>query len=84
MSCRILKTNMEFAMMDALVKKAKEAGIETIKGFYYPTMKNGMVKDFYAEQGFTKISEDEQGNTIWELDLKNKYENKNKFIKMEE
>lgn len=84
MSCRVLKRDMEFAMMDALVKKAKEAGIETIKGFYYPTMKNGMVKDFYAEQGFTKISEDEQGNTIWELDLKNKYENKNKFIKMEE
>lgn len=84
MSCRVLKRDMEFAMMDALVKKAKEAGIETIKGYYYPTMKNGMVKDFYAEQGFTKISEDEQGNTIWELDLKNKYENKNKFIKMEE
>ena len=84
MSCRVLKRDMEFAMMDTLVDKAKKAGIEIIKGFYYPTMKNGMVKDFYAEQGFTKISEDEQGNTIWELDLKNKYENKNKFIKMEE
>lgn len=84
MSCRVLKRNMEFAMMDALVKKAKDAGIETIKGFYYPTMKNGMVKDFYAEQGFIKINEDEQGNTEWEFDLKKEYENKNKFIKMEE
>lgn len=84
MSCRVLKRDMEFAMMDALVKKAKEAGIDTIKGFYYPTMKNGMVKYFYAEQGFTKINEDEQGNTEWEFDLKKEYENKNKFIKMEE
>lgn len=84
MSCRVLKRDMEFAMMDALVKKAKNAGIETIKGFYYPTVKNGMVKDFYAEQGFTKISEDEKGNTIWELNLNKNYENKNKFIKVEE
>ncbi len=84
MSCRVLKRDMEFAMMDALVRKAKKAGIETIKGFYYPTAKNAMVKEFYAEQGFTKISEDEQGNTTWELDLTKEYENKNKFIKVEE
>ena len=58
--------------------------IETIKGFYYPTAKNAMVKEFYGEQGFTKISEDEQGNTTWELDLTKEYENKNKFIKVEE
>lgn len=84
MSCRVLKRDMEFAMMDMLVNKSKEAGIEMIKGFYYPTMKNGMVKNFYEEQGFTKINEDEQGNTIWKLDLKKEYKNKNKFIKVEE
>lgn len=84
MSCRVLKRDMEFAMMDALVREAKKAGIETIKGFYYPTAKNAMVKEFYGEQGFTKISEDEQGNTTWELDLTKEYENKNKFIKVEE
>lgn len=82
MSCRVLKRDMEFAMMDVLVDKAKKAGIETIKGFYYPTAKNAMVKEFYKLQGFNKISEDQAGNTVWELDLKQEYNNKNKFIKI--
>ena len=82
MSCRVLKRDMEFAMMDVLVEKAKKAGIETIKGFYYPTAKNAMVKEFYKLQGFNKISEDQAGNTVWELDLKQEYNNKNKFIKI--
>lgn len=84
MSCRVLKRDMEYAMMDELVKKAKEKNIEKIKGFYYPTAKNNMVKDFYDLQGFTKIEEDENGNTIWELDLTKEYKNKNKFIKVED
>lgn len=83
MSCRVLKRDMEFAMMDILVKKAKQIGINRIKGYYYPTAKNGMVKNFYALQGFDKNSEDEQGNSIWTLDITN-YENKNKFIEIEE
>jgi len=84
MSCRVLKRDMEFAMMDELVKRAKEKGIETIKGFYYPTAKNNMVRNFYEWQGFTKVKEDEEGNTIWELDLNKEYVNKNQFIKIEE
>ena len=83
MSCRVLKRDMEFAMMDSLVKKAKEKGVNQIKGYYYPTAKNGMVKDFYSLQGFDKISEDTEGNTVWNLDIKG-YENKNKFIEVEE
>ena len=83
MSCRVLKRDMEFAMMDSLVKKAKEKGVNKIKGYYYPTAKNGMVKEFYGMQGFDKISEDINGNTIWSLDIK-KYENKNKFIEVED
>lgn len=66
MSCRVLKRDMEFAMMDEFVKSAKANGIKRIKGFYYPTAKNAMVKEFYGAQGFEKISEDEVGNTIWE------------------
>lgn len=84
MSCRVLKRDMEYAMMDSLVEKAKNEGIQIIKGFYYPTAKNGMVKDFYYKQGFTKTSEDENGNTVWELDITKNYERKNRFIKMEE
>ena len=81
MSCRVLKSDMEFAMMDSLVKKAKDANIDQIYGYYYPTVKNKMVKDFYDIQGFTKIEEDKEGNTTWKLDVNN-YRNKNKFIKL--
>ena len=80
MSCRVLKRDMEFAMMDSLVARAKEAGLEKIKGYYYPTAKNNMVRDFYDRMGFTKVSEDGEGNTVWEFDLGPEYENKNTHI----
>lgn len=80
MSCRVLKRNMEFAMMDELVNKCKVADICKIRGYYYPTAKNSMVKDFYASQGFSMVSEDERGNTIWEYTIPECYEKKNKVI----
>lgn len=76
MSCRVLKRNMEFAMMDELVEKAEMAGIKNIFGYYYPTAKNAMVKDFYKLQGFKKVSADEEGNTIWKFEVPKKYEKK--------
>lgn len=82
MSCRVLKRDMEFAMMDELVSKAKAMGIKKILGYYYPTAKNAMVKDFYGLQGFSKISEDEQGNTVWEFIITDDYENKQHVIEV--
>lgn len=81
MSCRVLKRDMEYAMMDELVKICKNKGIEEIIGYYYPTAKNKMVKDFYSLHGFNKIEEDELGNTKWRLIINN-YENKNEVIKV--
>ena len=83
MSCRVLRRDMEFAMLDRLVERCREQGITTIKGYYYPTAKNNMVKDLYGRFGFDKISEDEQGNTIWQLDVAD-YENKCHVIKVED
>ena len=82
MSCRVLKRDMEFAMMDELVEKCQSAGITKIVGYYYPTAKNGMVKDFYAMQGFVKVAEDETGNTVWEYVVTSQYEKKNKVIEV--
>lgn len=84
MSCRVLKRDMEYAMMDELVHKCRNAGIKSIYGYYYPTKKNGMVKDFYSLQGFTKIQEDEEGNTVWKYDIVKEYERKNKVIHVNE
>ncbi len=63
MSCRVLKRDMEFAMLDELVKAAKEKGVVRLIGHYYPTKKNGMVAQLYTDLGFTKEGED------WTLDV---------------
>ncbi len=82
MSCRVLKRDLEFAMMDELVKKCREHGVATMYGYYYPTAKNGMVKDFYEVQQFEKISEDEEGNAVWKYEVPQDYEDRNKVIKL--
>ena len=82
MSCRVLKRGMEYAMMDEFIKECKARGIAKIRGCYYPTAKNKMVKDFYKDQGFDKISEDEEGNSFWELDLSKPHVSKNVAIKV--
>ncbi len=67
MSCRVLKRDMELAMLDALVVAAQDAGITDIFGYYYPTKKNGMVRELFGSFGFDKQSEDEEGNSVWRL-----------------
>ena len=82
MSCRVLKRGMEFAMMDELINEAKSRNITKIKGYYFPTAKNKMVKDFYELQGFTKTSEAEDGTTEWILDLNEPHKSGNVAIKV--
>ena len=79
MSCRVLKRDMELAMLDTLVEKCRQQGIDTINGYYYPTAKNGMVKELYKTFGFDKVSEDDQGNTVWPMSVAD-YEKKNHVI----
>ena len=83
MSCRVLKRDMEFAMLDELVRRASEIGIEEIKGYYYPTAKNGMVRELFGTFGFERISLDDEGNSAWSLKTAG-YKNQNRYIKKEE
>ncbi len=80
MSCRVLKRGMEYAMMDELVRHCQDAGIKKLLGFYYPTKKNAMVREFYGEMGFVKVSEDESGSAVWELDISDGYRKQNEVI----
>ena len=79
MSCRVLKRDMELAMLDRLVERCRARGVETIYGNYYPTAKNNMVRELYGIFGFTKLTEDEAGNTRWALEVAS-YEPKNHVI----
>jgi predicted enzyme involved in methoxymalonyl-ACP biosynthesis len=85
MSCRVLKRDMEQAMLDAVVERAQSRGIRSIVGFYIPTAKNGMVKEFYSTLGFESIpladSSLPEGSTAWRLALAN-YTQQNTHIKV--
>lgn len=81
MSCRVLKREMEYAMMDSLMERCKERNIKKIIGHYFPTSKNEMVKNFYATQGFKKVCEDCNGNTTWLIEIMD-YKKRNRVIEV--
>ena len=84
MSCRVLKRDMEQAMMDTLVHHCRDQDITQIHGYYYPTAKNHMVSDLFGTFGFEKIKEDNDGNTEWLFKIPDNYEKQNKVIDVEE
>lgn len=81
MSCRVLKRDMEWAMLDQLVQESKKRNMIEIYGYYYKTGKNAMVKNFYADCGFTKVSETKTGDSVWKLKVC-EYQEKNKVIEV--
>ncbi len=85
MSCRVLKRDMEFAMLDAVANRARDCGIRTLRGCYLPTKKNALVSDHYARLGFTPASagpDSAEGATYWTLSL-DAYSNRNTHIQCE-
>ena len=68
MSCRVLKREMELAMLDVLVERAGACGIERLIGYYYPTAKNKMVEEHYGQLGFSLESSTGEGS-IWSLNI---------------
>lgn len=92
MSCRVLKRDVELAMLDAVAQRAIAIGIKVIYGYYFPTARNGMVADFYPKLGFKpclppqacpELPDLIKGTTVWVLELLN-YAKKNKHIKITE
>lgn len=82
MSCRVLKRDMELAMLDSLCEQAVRAGAKKLRGYYYKTAKNKMVSGLYESFGFEKIAQNGE-DTVWELALEG-YVNKNKVIDVSE
>ncbi len=82
MSCRVLKRDMEFAMLDSLVRECQQRNINKIYGYYYKTKKNAMVSSLFGQFGFEQLEADES-RSKWKLDLSG-YINKNKVIMVEE
>jgi len=73
MSCRVLKRGMESFVLNELVDTAVKNGFKYLKGEYLPTAKNGLVKDHYANLGFT------ERDGYWTMAV-DSYQTKNTFI----
>ena len=76
MSCRVLKRDMEFAMLDVLVKECEIKNVIEIIGEYKRTPKNNMVANLYEEFGFEQVSNDANNHIVWKLIIEN-YRKKN-------
>jgi FkbH-like protein len=74
MSCRVLKRGMEEFIVNQMVQQARARGMKRLVGEYIPTPKNSMVKNLYADMGFSA------NDGKWELDVESFKEFKT-FIK---
>jgi FkbH-like protein len=81
MSCRVLKRDMELAMLDALVERAAASGISTLFGYYTATKKNAMVADHYQKLGFELSAGGETGGSVWTLAI-SQYSPTNRHIRI--
>jgi FkbH-like protein len=80
MSCRVLKREMELAMLDELVAHARRMGASALQGSYIPSPKNAMVESLFRDLGFRRLDDTSTENTVqWRLEL-DQYVRKNTHI----
>ncbi len=58
MSCRVIGRGVEHAFLGALIDRLRERGARRIVGSYIPTDRNGLVRGFYGDAGFTAVAPD--------------------------
>lgn len=67
MSCRVLNRGVENAMINHIVGRANENGIEFLSGEYIPSERNGMVSNMYGVLGFEEQSTGTDGVVTFQL-----------------
>lgn len=65
LSCRVLKRNIEYKVINFILKYAKKLGANSVHGKYISTTKNKPCEDLYIKSGF-KYNTDED---IWVFNL---------------
>ncbi|WP_375847663.1 HAD-IIIC family phosphatase [Bradyrhizobium tunisiense] len=70
MSCRVLKRQVEDAIMNEIFRLAEAAGCVKVRGIYLPTAKNGIVAGIYEEFGFAR-GKDSAARKEFELEVEN-------------
>jgi FkbH-like protein len=67
MSCRVLGRKVEHMVLREILEHARKSNIEKLVGVYRPTARNGLVRDHYANLGFSKVHQDDSGLMLWEF-----------------
>jgi FkbH-like protein len=78
MSCRVIGRTVEKSMFEHLCGFSLARGVTTIRGRYLPSPKNMLVRDLFAELGFTCRRTD--SGDIWEYDVLRRGAVHNPFI----
>lgn len=63
LSCRIIGRRIEESMLIYILKEAKKSDARSLVGHFIPTKKNVPAVDFYKDNGFTLIEENESVQT---------------------
>jgi FkbH-like protein len=69
MSCRVIGRTVETAILSFLSDRARGRGVERLQGWFVPTKKNDLVKEFYPAHGFRVQKQEQDGRSLWSLDL---------------
>jgi FkbH-like protein len=69
MSCRVVGRTVETAILSFLVDCARGRGMERLQGWFLPTKKNDLAKEFYPTHGFRMLAHEQDGRSWWALDL---------------
>jgi FkbH-like protein len=67
MSCRVLGRCVEQAVLGEILFRARASGITMLEGVYIPTDRNEMVREHYGKLGFTRLDDEADGSSRWQL-----------------
>lgn len=59
LSCRVIGRDIEYVFLEKIIEDLIKKGIKKVKGFYFETLKNHQVKNFFSEMGFEEDSNKE-------------------------
>ena len=70
MSCKVLGRKVEESVLCEIIDHARRRAVDGLIGEYIPTDRNAMVQKHYQKLGFTFVSEDGTGRSLWSLETK--------------
>lgn len=79
MSCRVLQRGVERFAMNRIFALAAARGAKRVRGHYIKSPKNSMVRNFFADFGFTPVAESADGSIEWVLSV-DQYQPREVFI----